>query len=61
MSGFAIMFVLALAVYETQNRSPEKTLNFITLSEFLIHPRKHHTERLTMLDLQSQIYDDQYR
>ena len=42
-SGFAIAFVFAIAVYETQNRSPEKTLNFVTFSEFLTHPRVHHT------------------
>jgi hypothetical protein len=32
-----------IAVFETQNRSQEKTLNFVTFSEFLTHPRVHHT------------------
>jgi hypothetical protein len=41
--GFAIAFVFAVAVFETQNRSPEKTLNFVTFSEFLTHPRVHHS------------------
>ncbi len=33
----------AIAVFETQNRSPEKTLSFVMFSEFLTHPRVHHT------------------
>jgi hypothetical protein len=41
--GFAIAFVFAIAVFETQNQSPEKTLNFVTFSEFLTHPRVHRT------------------
>jgi hypothetical protein len=41
--GFAIAFVFAIAVFKTQNWSPEKTLNFVTFSEFLTHPRVHHT------------------
>ncbi len=32
-----------MAVFKTQNRSPEKTLNFVTFSEFLAHPRVHHS------------------
>ncbi len=41
--GFAIAFVFAIAVFKTHNQSPEKTLNFVTFSEFLTHPRVHHT------------------
>jgi hypothetical protein len=41
--GFAIIFVFTIAVFETQNWSPEKTLNFVTFSEFLTHPCVHHT------------------
>jgi hypothetical protein len=41
--GFTIAFVFAVAVFETQNRSPENTLNFVTFSEFLTHPCVHHT------------------
>jgi hypothetical protein len=43
MRGFAIAFVFAIAVFETQNRSPEKTLNFVMFSQFLTHPLVHHT------------------
>jgi hypothetical protein len=40
---FALAIVFAIAVYETQNWSPEKTLNFVMFSEFLTHPHVHHT------------------
>ncbi len=40
---FAIAFVFTIAVFETQNWSLEKTLNFVTFSEFLTHPGMHHT------------------
>ncbi len=42
--GFAIAFVFAIAVFKTQNRSLEKTLIFVMFSEFLTHPRVHHTQ-----------------
>jgi hypothetical protein len=49
--GFAIAFVFAIAVFKTQNQSPEKTLIFVTFSEFLTHPCVHHTRRVWMIIL----------
>jgi hypothetical protein len=43
-------FVFAIAVFKTQNRSLEKTLNFVTFSEFLTHPRVHHTINVNIND-----------
>ncbi len=41
--GFAIAYVFTVAVFKTQIQSPGENPNFVTFSEFLTHPRVHHT------------------